>query len=346
MDLMADTDNNATDFDATMVNAANQMYSELPEEERTGSFGNALKYFISLGFFGYGFRKSVNLNARFRTGIQTLGTMFKIVNTGEDKQRFHDALQYHEENRTAIGKIDFEKHFGCPQNQMSCKINQCQNTLKLQTDFQNAIQDARQKLADSVIYNSAKTSSAIIVMQIVKIYFVWKEISAAKNLHNDPMKFKQIELNIDTLQKIIGQLNQALQANNMNQISKISTRAHLKYNQTKTLISNLQLKINGKFERLDMTADRQVLDGISHFASAIGNGLQFHGVYGFASSDAKALAVILVATFSVFTVADIATYHITKKRMKELQQDLSYLDTLNHQLDQLYQAIEEAENLV
>jgi hypothetical protein len=50
---------------------------------------------------------------------------------------------------------------------------------------------------------------------------------------------QQIEANIVTLRTIIEQLTQAIQTNNMTQISRISTRAHKEYNQTKSVINNL-----------------------------------------------------------------------------------------------------------
>jgi hypothetical protein len=44
----------------------------------------------------------------------------------------------------------------------------------------NEIRVTQQKTADKVIQTSVITSSVIIILQVVKLYFVWKEISVAK----------------------------------------------------------------------------------------------------------------------------------------------------------------------
>ncbi len=117
-------------------------------------------------------------------------------------------------------------------------------------------------------------------------------------------------------------------------------------NQTKTLISNLHVKINGSIQRLDISADGQVLDGFSNCASGCANGVQLFSLFQHASTPATIVAVAVIAAFALLTVANVATYCITQKRLNELRQDMSYLDGLNQQLDQLYQAIEEAENAI
>jgi hypothetical protein len=343
---MAQVQNDSTNFNETMAAAATQVYNQLPEEEKKGPFGQALNYIISLGWIGGGLWAKRSPSDSFRKGKEALDGMLRIIDAGEDKQRFHDALQHHQDNATAIGNIEYENYFGCPAQRMNDKITQCQDTLCLETNFKEAIRATQQKMADKVIRTSSMMSSVIIVLQFVKLYFVWKEISVAKNLHNDSRKFQQIEENIAMLRTIVEQLTQAMQANNMTQVSRISTRAHTKYNQTKSLISNLHVKINGSLQRLDISADGQVLDGISNFATGVGNAVQLHGLFQHASTSATLFAAGIIAAFASLAVANVATYCITQKGLNELRQDMNYLDSLNQQLDQLYQAIEEVENSI
>ena len=343
---MADADNDAAEFNEMMSDLAKKMHDQLSDEEKSGPFGKALNYILTARCIGRGLWRSYKPTESFRRGKEALDSMLQLINTGKDKQRFHNALQYHENNVTTIGKLDYEAYFGCPAEQMSCKITQCQDTVSLQSNFQNTIRAAQQEMANKVIRSSARASSVTIILQVVNLHFIWKEISVAKNLHNDPTKFRQIDANIVTLGTIIEQITQAIQANQTNQVSRFTRRAHAKYDQTKTLVNSLYLKINKSFQRLDMSADGQVLDGISYLALAFTNAVQLYELYHLASPSANLVATGMTAAFTMLTVANLATYCITKKRLTELQQDMRDLDSLSQKLDELYETIEQAENSI
>jgi hypothetical protein len=138
------------------------------------------------------------------------------------------------------------------------------------------------------------------------------------------------------LKTIVEQLTQAMQRENMNQVSRIIVRAHTKYKQTKTLINNLQVKINGSLERLDISSDGQVLDGFSNFVSTVINGIQLISLFRFVSTSNTIFTIGMIAAFAALTVANIATHCITRKRLNELREDINCLNNLNQQLDQLY----------
>jgi hypothetical protein len=334
---------NSIDLNETLLIAVRQMYDQYPEEEKNDSFDQALNYISSIVLTGGSTWTKFNAFISFRKEKVALDNLLSIINKGDGKQRFYDAFQCQQKNSTVI---DYEKHFSCSAQQIHEKIKRCRDILSLEKHFKDAIRDSQQKLADKVSRNSSMTSSVIIVVQIIKLYFVWKEINVAKNLHNDSKKFQQIETNINMLKTIVEQLTEAMQRENMTQISRISTRAHTKYNQTKTLINDLQVKINGSLQRLDISADGQVLDGISNFSSGVGSAVQLHHLFHHASTWNTIFAFGIIAAFTLLTVANVTTYFISKSRLDELRQNMNYLDSLNQQLDQLYQIIEEAENSI
>lgn len=143
---------------------------------------------------------------QFSQRKEALDGMLRIVTRRGDKQRFYDAFDHHQKNATVIGNIDYENQFGCTAERMKDKITQFQDTLSLENNFKKAIQAAQQKMADKVIRNSVMASSIIIILQVIKLHFIWKEISVAETLHNNSTKFKQIGANIVMLKNITEEL--------------------------------------------------------------------------------------------------------------------------------------------
>jgi hypothetical protein len=91
-------------------------------------------------------------------------------------------------------------------------------------------------------------------------------------------------------------------------------------------------------------ADAQILEEISNFSSGIAQTWQLHDLFDDASISTNAFAIGIIVAFALLTVANVATYCITQKRLNELRQDINYLDNLNRQLNQLYQLIEDTKN--
>jgi hypothetical protein len=233
-------------------------------------------------------------------------------------------------------------------SQINDTIVQCQNTIILKNNINiiNVIRVTQQKMSAKVIRNSTITSSVIIILQVVKLHFVWKEISVAKNLHNDSTKFEKIQENIVILTTIIEQLTQTMRTNDITQVSRINACARTKCNETKSLINNLQVKINGSLKKLEISSDGQILDGFSNFVSTVGISMKFIDLFRFDSTSNTIFGIGIIAAFTLLIVANTTNYYITKKRLNELREDINCLNNLNQQLNQLYQMVEEPENFL
>jgi hypothetical protein len=286
-----------------------------------------------------------NPSDSLRQRQESFDDMLSVTNIGESKELPYNTFQSHQNNSIVIQNIHNE-HCNRTVHQMKDKIAPCQGTIYLETNSNNAIRLAQQKVADNVIQNSMMNSSVIVILKVTKLYFVWKEISVATNLHNDSTKFQQIEVNIIMLETIVEQLIQVMQTNNIIQVSRIIARAQTEYNQTKLLINNLQVNINESLQRLNISADGQILDGFSNFAATVDSGIQLIGLFRFASTSKTIFAIGITSIFAILTLASVTKYFITQKRLKELQQDMNCLDNLNEQLDQFYELIEDAGNFI
>ncbi|CAF3544424.1 unnamed protein product [Rotaria sp. Silwood2] len=266
---MAQEESDSTDLATETLAVSARLLEQLPETERNSSFGKALNYIVAGGLSGLAHWAKRGTCNSFIKAKEALDAMRNTIDLGENNQRFTDALEYHQNNSTCIGTIDYQKHFGCSAQELKNKISQCSDAISMETCFKDAINDAKTKMADKIITKSTKMASVLIVIQIVKLYFVWKEISKAKNLHNDTTTFENIDQNIKDFKTMCDQLVEAMQSENVNQTKKLMRRATTKYNKTKTLISNLRVKINGSLQKLDLYADMQVLDGISNLAASM-----------------------------------------------------------------------------
>ncbi|CAF4056815.1 unnamed protein product [Rotaria sp. Silwood1] len=341
---MAEAQLDSTDPATEVLVASAKLLEQLPETEKKSSFGKALSYIVSGGIIGLEFwTKRGPYNAFLKTK-GALESMWNIIDVGKNNQRFIDAIQYQQDNSTLIDNINYQKHFCCSANELKDKIKQCQDSISLETCFKNAINEVKTQMADNVIIKSTKMSSVLIVIQIVKLYFVWKEISKAKNLHNDVTQFHIINQNMEDFQKMCDKLVEAMKSEDVKQTQRIIRRATSKYNKTKALISNLRIEINGSLQRLDLYADMQVLDGISNLASTIGHFVQLRGVFDSLSSPIAFLGGAVVGAFALVTIGNGVTYYITQKRLDELRKDSQQLKLYEHRLDQLYEAIDNAEN--
>ena len=221
---------------------------------------------------------------------------------------------------------------------------------KLQKDVLNSLADVKKSMADNFILTSAVVSAGIVVLEMVKLYNTWKEIKAAKNLHENEIDFASIEQKIEEFKSLCERLNETINTRQVNRLVLQSNRLNNKYNEIFRMINKLQFKIDGVIQRLDLVADGQFASGMSNGVMAVGNIIQLLSVFDSLSNPVKIASTVIIGLFGALIVGNGILYTLTQKRLNELRADFRQLKQYETQLENLnfgiQQVLEEQEDRV
>jgi hypothetical protein len=242
-------------------------------------------------------------------------------------QRMENFVNFHQTNSTVIPDHCLLERCGVPIDNLTKIVGEMAppDVDKLQKNMLQAMNDLRQQMANEFVLKSAAVSAALIVVQIVKLVNVWKELKAAKNLHDDETKFLEIEQNIIEFQDMCLRLNRAIENKQTNKIVIQTMQLSTKYSDTMQIISNLKVKIDGFMQRLDLIGDGQIYDGLSNTIMVASNLIQLVPLFINLSTAVTIVSGSIIGLFAGLVIANGVTYKLTQKRLDELRADYKKL---------------------
>jgi len=270
----------------------------------------------------------------------------------DSTQRITNFVGFQKTNSTVLPEQCLITRCGVPVDNLVdvAKTMSPENLEKLQTNMLESLKDAKQQIADNFLLASAAVSVSLMLVQVVKLYNVWKEIKSAENLHKDETKFLEIEQKIKEFEGLCTKLNEAINKGQINRVLIQTNQLSTRYTDTMVLITNLKIKINGVIQRLDLSADSQVYDGISNVILVASNTIQLAALFDTLSNPVKAVGGIVVGLFSLLTIGNGVMYKLTQQRLEELRADYKQLQKYELQMKQLnadiQKVLEELENKV
>lgn len=332
---------NSTTFNTMISTVPTQIHEQLPEEEKKDSFSKMLIYIPSLAA---GFWALWHLYANFLKVKEALDSRNNIIDKGSTDQSFIDVINYQQTISTLCDPIDYHERFLQYIAQLKEIISKCPETLDVKESFKNAINEAKQKMARKVIRDSTQISLVFIGTQLIKLYIARRETFKAEDLHQYATKFQENKEHIEAIRAICNDFVQPMQTEDIQRLSQIMCHATVKYNETKSLISDLRFKIHRSVQRLDLFADMQVLDGVSNVAMTIGNAVQLYSVRRSVSPCMTFIDGVLVFVFSLIAIGNGVTYNMTRRRLNELRTDLQQLKNYEGEVEKIYKKIEDVDN--
>lgn len=252
-------------------------------------------------------------------------------------QRVANLMDYKATNSTVLPENCFLQHCGV----LDCNVINTANSMPsdganiMQMKMNQDLDGLKQQLATDYLFVSAVSSTALIVLQIIKLWNTWKEIQLADNLHKDPNKFLEIEQNILAFEDLCTKVHQSIDREESHRILSFTMKLSNKYTETLKLVSSLQIKIENVVQRLELAGDSQMYDGISNFISFGSNLAQLVPLFESLSNPMKAVGGVIVVAFLSLMSGNVFMYHMTQKRLQELRKDYQKLQQLELQFKKL-----------
>jgi len=255
----------------------------------------------------------------------------------DNGQRVANFTEFQKINGTVLPNECLIKECGVPVDQVvnvTTKMNPDQ-VESFRQSMLKGLADFRTQMANNYIYTSAIVSVGLIVLQMCKLVDVWKEIKTADNLHKDPMKFAVIEQNIEEFKQMCIRLKDLITNQQVDDIVLDAIELNEKYTETILLINKLEIKIDGAIQHLEQAGTGQLYDAFSNGLMATNSIAQLFALFQWASNPAKTTVIAIIAAFSFLLTTNVATYHVTQKRLTELRTDIQKLQQLELQVQKI-----------
>ena len=321
---------------------------ELPEEERKGNMGKILGYALSLYQNGWSFHQAL-------TNVEEIGTLGEHVGiieamlgriTEDGKQAILRAVDYQTKNATEAMLEHYWDKLGCSLPELYERIAEDKITdhQKTKDVILNAIKDFQKKEYNKVIKDMVYGSAFVAVFQCVKLYMAWKTISSASNLIDcNRNEFSTINSKLQRMEQLVTELVDICKRDPKNRDILLKMgRINTHFNSTLSKMSNLQIKIDGQIQRVDLMADYIVADGVGNLLIAATQGFQLCNNWNILTSSTRGLALTSIAVFTGLAVANAGAYVLSQQNLKTLRRDLNEAVRLQNMLQDLFEQAEQA----
>ena len=328
--------------------AIQRMRDELPEEERKGNMGKILGYVIDLCQSGWSFRQALSNVGEICTlgeHIETIEAMLGRI-TEDGKDAILRAVDYQKKNATEAMLEYCWNELGISLLELHERIAEDKITdhQKTKEAILNAIKDFQKKESNKVITDMVYGSAFVAVFQCVKLYMAWKTISNASNLiDSNPNEFSTINSKLQRMEQLVTELVDICKRDPKNRDILLKMgRINTHFNSTLSKISNLQIKIDGQIQRVDLMADYIVADGVGNLLIAATQGFQLCNNWNILTSSTRGLALTSIAVFTGLAVASAGAYVLSQQNLKTLRRDLNEAVRLQNMLQDLLEQAEQA----
>ena len=320
--------------------------NQLTDEEKKGNKGRMESYIKSILGTGFPIAKVID-------GVRTLNKMKdhvgrvelvldKLIKTTNSRDDILKGTQeFHTMTCTGVmDNLDFGPHIELTTLDTA---NVGDEGEKIKAQILNVLKDKQRQASDELIMNLAKVNCAAAAFQLKKLHDAWKTILAASNVIEDKNKFALINKNFQRMESMVIKLEEICETQpDDKSIDRRMTKINTLFTSTISKISDVEVKINGHIQRVELTADYAAVDAISNSVSALSQCFQLWSAFGELSSPTKVLGILNVAVYGVFGVANAAVFMISQDTLKELRKDLREAVYLRESLDDLRQQAEDA----
>lgn len=322
------------------------LLNQLTDEEKKGNMGKIASYIDSALKSGLSIMKVVDsvlalnkMKSHVGRVESLLEKLIKTTNCREDIIK--EAQEFHTKNCTGVmDNFDFGPHIELTRLDMPNDIDEGEN---IKTQILNVLKDQQRQASDNLILKMTKVNCVAATIQLMKIYMAWKTISAASNVIKDKNKFTLINKNLQRMESMVMELVEICETQPEDKsIDRRMTKINTLFTSTISKISDVEVKINGHIQRLELTADYAAVDVVSNSVTALSQGFQVWSAFGELSSPTKWLGIFNVAMHGVFGLANAAVFLISQDKLKELRKDLREAVYLRETLDDLRQQAEDA----
>jgi hypothetical protein len=348
------------------------MFDALPDEEKKAPMGKALNYILSgaasLVQAGTGVLSSLN----FRKAVDKTATLRELLSSCKEftKEVVEEATKAaidNEEARARVWKVVTAQRW--EEDGTLTLTTQCvpssaaagaepvdaakalQETKELRlakaeelTDaILNEVRASHREIAERRIRTSLATSAIIVLIQIIKLYCVFKAIDNASNAHNDRTAVEQIRKQLNVLSEQSTELERLMRAGEGRACDLLLRKMQRLYTNVKSNVSKLRIIIKGHIERLDVHRDATFFDGITNATMTASSSYEAYTLWPYLTGPYAAIALLVPAVFASLTAASVNAYMLTTEMLQKLRQDWQGLERLSHQLDTINDEIEAAE---
>lgn len=196
--------------------------------------------------------------------------------------------------------------------------------------------DQHRKQRDRIFELLFVDKCIMAAVQVVKVYFVWKRISAAADIVADDTKFTPIRRNLEMMDSVVTELEKLCETKPKDERIKRKARK-TKYLNEKILkaIGEVRSEIEGQIDTMDPVADRVAFDVIATYISSLSQGIQLWNSFNDLSSTAKFFGGLSIVLLGFMGVSQIYVFIESQQRLYGLREDLKIAKGLNQKLDEL-----------
>lgn len=320
--------------------------NQLTDEEKKGNLGKIANYIENAVACGFSISKVIDdvvvlnkINDHVGRVESLLDKRIKTTNSRHDILK--EAQEFHTKNCTGVmDNLDFGPHIELTTLDMPNVANEGE---EIKAQILNVLKDQQRQASDELIIKMAKANCVVAAIQFMKFFFAWKTISAASNVIEDKNKFALINKNLQRMESMVMELveiceTQPKDKSIVHKMMKINTL----FTSTISKISDVEVKINGNIQRVELTADYAAVDVLSNSVSVLSQCFQLWSAFRELSSPTKVLGILNVAVYGVLGVANAAVLMISQDTLKKLRKDLREAVYLRETLDDLRQQAEDA----
>ena len=328
------------DLDESLV-----MQYQLTDEEKKGNLGRIISYILSAVQADCSIYKVYDdvmaMNKMKDHVLKVENLLDNLVEKFDcEEVMVKEFEEWQAQNRTA----EVFGNFDCPVIELT-KLDTAGDVSapeKIKTQIINRFKSHQQQASDDMVKNITKADSVVAAIQMVKIYFAWKAISAASNVIEDKDKFTQIKKNLQKMESMVMELVEICETQPGDKsIPRKTAKICTLFQSTTAKISDITVKINGLMQRLDLISDYAVVDALFHTATALTRAYQLWSVFQNLSSPTKLLGALSVAMYGMFGVANGTIFMISKEKLQELRKDLKEAIVLKETLNELFEQAED-----
>jgi hypothetical protein len=222
-------------------------------------------------------------------------------------------------------------------------------------DVMGELLQFKKAFAENIVIIGAISSSVLIVIQVIKLYQVFSEVSGASNILNESkLEFESIRQNIERLGQWCTELQDMMSNYEMastqdqqlipGRINGKVRRINSLYVKTQSMICALKLKINGKIHTLTIYRGEQGMDAISSLVQGATNTVQLMQLGELLSSPIFALQATITTAFFALATASTAACYMTHKKLDELRNVMNEIKRMEMELDTILHKINAAED--
>ena len=330
------------DFDLFTSNVKDQV----PEEQKKGQFGKLVSYALDTLKSGCSIMKvfdGVQSLNKMKTHIGKVETLLdKLIKTSDSKEEiFKEAQEFHARNCTGVmDNFDFGPHIELTRLDGADGLSEGE---KIKSQILTALKDQHRQASDEIIMTMAKANAVAATVQLIKLYYAWKTISAASNVIEDKKKFDLINKNLQRMETMVNELVELCETQPEDKsIDRRTTKINLLFTSTLSKISDVTVNINGHIQRLELVSDYAFVDGVSSSVTAVSQGIQVWSAFDNLSSLTQLIGMLSVAMHGIFGFASAAVFMMSQDKLKELRKDLKEANYLRETLEDLRQQAEDA----